>query len=377
MKTISVKRNFSKFDSKSVILLQELKKINLDRVGQKYLRDAIYSLRRNFRVTPMYTHTIITTYNKKYRECATSLGFTSTIDDNKICFQGSIRNFLKHKRELISAIRRVRELTKSINNIRRIGKYTFDRTKSLISQWKDLKQAEKFEEKIYTATRRKNPATKNRHIGIEIECISKLTQRELIKKLPANLVPFVTFKKDFSILASDDYQYVHEVVVCAEERKIKGLVEEISTFLKENKCTVNASCGLHVHVDTRKICENEYIKLAQKFAKFQKILFAIQPKSRQKNEYCKRLRKATLNKKSRYYAINTLSRNKYNTLEIRVHSGTIEAIKINNFIDLLTKIRDSKAVFKRITLTKKLLVQLGLKPEQATYFTERAKSFAA
>ena len=128
---------------------------------------------------------------------------------------------------------------------------------------------------------------------------------------------------------------------------------------------INASCGLHVHINCA--CRGvEFLKkVTLLYYKFEKYLFEVVPKSRRKNRYCKSLNlnmntlervKTMLEFKQwfydtkdsydlydystmkyydgRYFAFNLHSYFYRGTIEVRHHSGTTSALKIINWIKI-------------------------------------------
>jgi hypothetical protein len=96
-------------------------------------------------------------------------------------------------------------------------------------------------------------------------------------------------------------------------------------------CAVNKTCGLHVHLDMRGRTENEVWLLARKLNKWLYALREFVPESRRNNRYCR----FGVSRTDRYHAVNFTSFSKYGTLEVRLHSGTVDYAKIIAWIRLL------------------------------------------
>jgi gamma-glutamyl:cysteine ligase YbdK (ATP-grasp superfamily) len=111
---------------------------------------------------------------------------------------------------------------------------------------------------------------------------------------------------------------------------------------------------------------------------YQKLLFAMVPKSRRDNRYCKKNDKGVNmdDYGSRYHAINPESYRKFKTIEVRLHSGTTDWVKINNWIELLSAIAYSKEAkqsnFNRI---KDLTDWVKVSPELLEYVKNRIVKF--
>jgi len=222
-----------------------------------------------------------------------------------------------------------------------------------------------------------NPNKKENHVGVEIELISKLDKDELASKLSEctkfKLGDYVEIKQDGSLRNNSDFKYTHELTVLAEEFKIKEIIEEISKLLDGNS-TVNTSCGLHVHLDMR---NRDVIKCYNNLVKSQKLLFKMQPKSRQKNTYCTKNHSSKWNGStgSRYKAINKRAYDKFRTLEIRLHAGTIDYRKINNWIDILLLIVDNDQIERAPRTLKALYKFIKLSKQLEDYVEHRIKKF--
>jgi hypothetical protein len=184
---------------------------------------------------------------------------------------------------------------------------------------------------------RVKPMTAERHVGIEIECGIKIEKEELADKL-MHLAGYVMIKSDSSVGVPDRNNI--EINVCAPMSIYKDILRQLTDVLnsKEVGAKVNKTCGLHVHLDAREYGYN-FSQLNNNYSRLvavQSILYSMQPKSRQNNSYCKRSKTRNIRRGSaRYQGINAQSLWKYNTIEIRLHAGTTEYLKIVNWVDLV------------------------------------------
>jgi hypothetical protein len=93
---------------------------------------------------------------------------------------------------------------------------------------------------------------------------------------------------------------------------------------------------MHVHLDMR---NRDVNKCFTNLVVAQPILYGVNPKSRSNNKFCQITEqkefKPSGNKDDRYHGINAEAYNKYQTLEIRIHAGTLNPVKINNWVKLL------------------------------------------
>ena len=186
-----------------------------------------------------------------------------------------------------------------------------------------------------------SPKTRTKHIGVELEFISPEGQTFIAGHLlMAGIDEGVIVKLDGSINAGGKYGI--EVCIIATQKKIAAKIITVCTKLKELGCTVNDSCGLHVHLDMRsRTPSTAYRNLVAELPELTKM---VEP-SRLRNTYCKLNEDKELNNRyhsDRYYAINPCSLEEHDTLEVRLHEGSLDEMKINNWITTLVKVADKK-----------------------------------
>ena len=128
-------------------------------------------------------------------------------------------------------------------------------------------------------------------------------------------------------------------------------------FLQSKGYKVNKSCGTHIHFDANNLTEETVKKIYIVFNVFEKALFDVLPPSRRKSNYCKKLRKDynevvakpfrnywyndnrnfTFHIENKYHSSRYVSMNfhcffRQGTVENRMHSGTLNPIKIINWM---------------------------------------------
>lgn len=210
-------------------------------------------------------------------------------------------------------------------------------------------------QKIYSNTFNKNKF--NNFCGVEIECIQEgdNLNREDAKKLNFN-------KVGDGSLSYDGQEFVSKP---ANGDRLFNMIDKICKVLNKKEYNIDKTCGLHVHIEIP--TKLELIKKLYIFySKYENFFFKMLPSSRQKSEYCEKIRKTdrfsikdvkkidSLHKfKKKYYETNFYSGKmdgKYykkrrcwtnfhslfyrGTLEIRSHSGTINSEKIKNWITI-------------------------------------------
>jgi hypothetical protein len=221
-------------------------------------------------------------------------------------------------------------------------------------------------ERIY---KRKSPKLDDpeNYVGVEIEFHSPCHRNELAdiffnEKLYNNC----TLMCDASLGEYEDihgtYYYGHELCIFAREDEINNLIKRAINIL-ENEChaEINDDCGLHIHIDARN--RNQFA-LFSKLIKCEKLLFNLVDQNRENSEYCQRLNIESKDAKGiwqeaggrigdiydgydkgRYYAVNgPHSYNKHQTIEVRLHQGTLEYKEITNWLKLLLSIANYNGV---------------------------------
>ncbi len=211
-----------------------------------------------------------------------------------------------------------------------------------------------------------------RPYSVEIECVAPDYTR---LEAAASAIPTaVGFLHDGSINEGDG---IGRELVTPKLSGTKGkeLLKTVCSELVKNKFKVNASCGLHAHIDTSEYKNNlALIKiLFQFYLAFEPVIFSYLPMSRRKNTYCLPLSefyhakevasardqevleaiwyreqskekreniKAHKYHESRYAGINFHSLFSHHNIEIRYHSGTIDHNKIDMWIKLHVAIID-------------------------------------
>lgn len=223
----------------------------------------------------------------------------------------------------------------------------------------------------------KSPRTDEKHIGIELEFIAPRSKAELgVMLVQAGLGSYVTLKSDGSIRIDKSGYNAHELTACIPESQRKVVISKIAAALKEAGALINKSCGFHVHLDMR---SRDRSKAFGNLVSAQNVFYAMNPKSRKESSYCKKTMSKDLDKErsgSRYKGVNAAAINKYGTLEIRIHSGTVDEAKINNWVDLLISVTDADAPFKRAPRTIDSFCKgYNIPTELRAYIIERIRKF--
>jgi hypothetical protein len=271
---------------------------------------------------------------------------------------------------------------------------------------------------VQTRTKRiresKAPINRTRHIAAEIEFICGLDKGAMgLLLAKSNVANYLCLKEDGSIQVNDgececafcsdgcqggancgyddeddtnncecvcanaspDKQYGHELVVCAPAEMFEGVLQTALAIVngKEAKGKVNKTCGLHIHLDAR---FSDYHSMYEALTLNQQLLYSMVPQTRKEGRYSK-MSKFTSWKEAevntdRYQGINPHSWRKYQTIEVRLHSGTTNFNKISRFVRLLQALAYS--VPKKLESLDDLF-NCGIDPLTSIYVINRLSLF--
>lgn len=188
-------------------------------------------------------------------------------------------------------------------------------------------------------------------VGVEIECFVPNTERasgfnqqrrRLEGLLRAAKVKRVNVKHDGSLSPGGDDSTGMELTLLLNTKyglqdlsKLCGVLHEVGAY-------VNKSCGLHVHLDARQFRDGREVKTFGSY--IERCLPVLQhmiPTSRRDNSYCKYGMSSSVSG-DRYYMVNLAAWERYGTVEVRMHGGSVDFPKIANWISLLKSIVNAK-----------------------------------
>jgi hypothetical protein len=195
----------------------------------------------------------------------------------------------------------------------------------------------------------KNPTKRDAfYIGLEIE---------LGIPRNASFLPLMEMKSQVSVgddgsISNLPAGYVSkEIRLLTTHKHYRQDVEKICKIFEEMKAVVNETCGLHVHLDMRDKDSDEIKQVYTNLVKSQKYLQGLVSEKRRLNHYCQPTRTLDpFRAPSRYTAINALSLQEFQTLEIRLHHGTLDANEIIQWVSLLLGIIKAEPI-KRTAAT--------------------------
>lgn len=236
------------------------------------------------------------------------------------------------------------------------------------------------EKAIFDESKRPPDEFKGLWRSVEFEAIftdEKAFQEFVSSIRVKGLSKLVTVKKDNSVRTDEDDKnaLVKEVVVtykAGDEDVLRYVCEQMdSPKLRQaqmarigrdvGRAYVNNTCGLHVHFDMRVIpgatnaqeVEKQVKKYGERLARAVPALKMLLPKSRRQNQFCMNIINAmppagekplptNVIDKERYTFINMKSYRRFETIEVRGHSGTLNADKTLNWIALCEIIMTSR-----------------------------------
>lgn len=234
----------------------------------------------------------------------------------------------------------------------------------------------------------KIPLTKKKnYVGVEIEFYCDV-DRSGLEKVLESVKRLVKITEDGSIHppGRDDGRiwFPHEICVLDSEERILDTIDRIYKLLASVNAQVNHTCGLHVHLDMRnRKVKNVYNVLAKSY----KFLASQVPADRRANRFCRppdnqdmdeqiRLSREHYGQRDgRYMAINAEAYKRHKTLEIRLHHGSLDTIKVNHWIETLIAVANSK----KISTQSEKLFLASLKPYSdgnRNYFETMSRQFA-
>jgi hypothetical protein len=204
-----------------------------------------------------------------------------------------------------------------------------------------------------------------RAVGMEFEGFAPITSGMLSGKLPF----FARAAQDGSIRPIDGH-YPHEVRALFPREVLEPRLHRLLATLNGVGFRVNASCGFHIHFDMRGRTFDHVVERAKVVDKWLFALRELVPASRREgNTYCK----FGLSKTDRYRAVNLCSFTAHQTLEIRLHSGTVDYTKALAWLRLCELLL---AMRKKPTAADCLgtLAQLPLADHDVAFWRERHRT---
>jgi len=243
-------------------------------------------------------------------------------------------------------------------------------------------------------------STEGRAFGVELELIGDRSRMQTAitgSGIPAAVEGYNHSLRDHWKIVTDASVYGGSEVVSPKLSGEQGFAQlyKVCEATTNGGATINASCGLHVHLDAREMSEQSYCRFFAAYALFEEAINGFMPRSRHNNQYAhpinSALRGQTFSTRAacrnllsshagRYWTVNPRSFAVHGTIEVRHHSGTTEWGKISNWVKLLLSMMDAATAMKALpatgTLTD-LLEWSGCTADVASFFKMRTSHFAA
>lgn len=188
------------------------------------------------------------------------------------------------------------------------------------------------EHRLNSYSSRKYPRCNACHIGVEIE-VKYDTQDDFRRGLPLG------GHSDASLGS-----YGAEYKVLGKATQVAAMCAELVEELWKRGARVDRRCGMHVHIDTRQLGEARTKDMLAWMQRTQETWFGLVPPSRRNNHYVVRM--VTGN-----WSLHTTwaHMTQYNTVEVRLHGGTLNPYKIEGWlvalIHLQAKANDATYTF--------------------------------
>lgn len=203
-------------------------------------------------------------------------------------------------------------------------------------------------------------------LGIEFECVGPIDRPDLIAKLPM----WTRCVSDGSIRAGAG-NYGHEIRALLDRQTAEPRLHRLCKIMADAGLSVNRSTGLHIHLDARNIpTEAEAVRVARLMDAWLFALRELVPASRRENSYSK----FGVSTRDRYRAVNVMAWNTHRTIEVRLHSGTVDYTKTLAWIRLLETIRAVARKPKPASSCLATLDQLPLTEYERAYWRGRHQS---
>jgi hypothetical protein len=161
----------------------------------------------------------------------------------------------------------------------------------------------------------------DRAIGVEIECLKPAGRQ-------VDIPIWSRAKGDGSIRRAPNTEAV-EYAILIKRSELEHRLHKFCGLISDHR--VNTSCGLHIHIDCRGRTEDDVRRIAKRMTAWMIALKEFVPESRRNNTEFAEL---SFSETDRYRAVNFTAFRKYKTLEIRLHSGTVDYTKIIAWIRL-------------------------------------------
>jgi hypothetical protein len=201
----------------------------------------------------------------------------------------------------------------------------------------------------------------DRAVGIEIECVCP-------NGVQVPLPYWARKVMDGSVRTNGVQGDAIEYNILLLRRELEHRLYKFCQLIKAH--SVNKSCGLHIHLDCRGKDQKEVLTIARKMNAWLYSLRELVPPSRLENQYCR----FGVSTTDRYRAVNVCSFREHKTLEVRLHSGTVDYTKIISWVRLLELLLVIQSKPKSGWGCLQVLGQLPLCEYERSYWMQRHRT---
>lgn len=243
--------------------------------------------------------------------------------------------------------------------------------------------------------------THTRKMGVEIEFYG-VNHRELFEAMKEAGIPVVNHFVDYAPESNDFWIITNDISIEQHDsielvsRILSGQeglteVRKVCSILNKLGARVSKKCGLHVHVDANDLDVDSIKNLIRRYSLFESEFDSFMPRTRRNNnnEYCRSMNNVANSRFTgdsvtellynmyhqlsygRYYKLNVLAYLRHGTVEFRHHSGTVNAEKITNWMQMCVSFVETTKNTNAVNTHP----YINLDPEVVTYFKGRAQHF--
>lgn len=356
-----------------------IRKFTKDSLEHKFLSDCIKQLRNETTCYSFIVYTLFVKIGKNFRY-QRFLNFPNKENINNLI--DIVINNLHTKRQKIKLVKKENKVLAGIPYTTIGG--TFNEEKTILKLEKTINNSSRIKEPKSPHVKIKTP-----YLGIELEIIAKTSKAEIESIMVANkLAGKVYLEHDGSIEAEEDNETPQEITLLVKQDESIDIVRKVCKLLMTDPINayVNPTCGMHVHFDVR---YRDPALVYKNLVHMLPLLNQLVPRSRVVGNWADRFcmqnptddilkAQQIITKhntgKPRYQAINPMY-NKHNTIEVRMHGGTINALKINNWIQLCLLAVESQKVIPIITTLKDLTDNFKVTQGMIKFLEERIALF--
>jgi len=215
-----------------------------------------------------------------------------------------------------------------------------------------------------------NPVYTNRKFGIEVEFVGANLGlvAEAINNagVPCQFERYNHFTRNYWKITTDASLasaggYAGELVspILEGAEGVAELEKVLQALNAIDGVTINRSCGLHVHLDSRDMSMGEIAKVFTRYSQYEAQIDLCMPRSRRgEPRWCRSITASNIVETvtnastkqqggralGRYHKVNLSNINERGSIEFRHHSGTTEFHKISNWLSFLMQFVETSIV---------------------------------